>query len=70
MKRIRIVAQGARIHVEADTPNGCVVASTLKGSVKTWGSLDVAAKWVRSLGMGTMQLDLARWQSDQRRLRL
>ena len=70
VKRIRIVADGSLIHVEADTANGSIVASTVKGAVKTWGSLDVAAKWVRSLGMGTMQLDLAKWQSEQRGFRL
>lgn len=70
VKRIRIVAEGALIHVEADTPNGSIVASTVKGAVKSWGTLDAAARWVRALGMGTMQLDVAKWQSDQRGLRL
>jgi len=35
VKRIRIIADGARFHVEADTPTGSITACTLKGTVKT-----------------------------------
>ena len=70
VKRVRIVADGARFHVEADTPTSTVVAVTGKGSPKTWGTLDASAKWVRALGIGTAQLDLNRWQPGQRELRL
>lgn len=44
VKRIRIIADGARFHVEAETANGPVTASTLKESVKTWRTLDAAAR--------------------------
>ncbi|MCP3669638.1 MAG: hypothetical protein GY814_04265 [Gammaproteobacteria bacterium] len=70
VKRVRIVAEGAFFHVEADTPNGSVTAFTLKGAVKTWSSLDTAAKWVRSLGIGTAQINIARWQPGQKGLGL
>lgn len=70
VKRIRIIADGALFHVEADTPNGSVTAFTLKGSVKTWSSLDTAAKWVRSLGLGVAQIHIAKWQPGQRALGL
>ncbi len=70
IKRIRIIADGAHIHVEADTPTGTVTAFTLKGAIKTWGSLDAAAKWVRTLGIGVAQLDVAKWQPGQRGLRI
>ncbi len=70
VRRIRIIANGARFHVEADTPTGSITAFTLKGTVKTWSSLDAAAKWVRSLGIGTAQLDVAKWQPEQKGLRL
>lgn len=69
VKRVRIVADGAQLHVEADTVTGTSIASTVKGAVKTWSSVDAAAKWVRALGVGTMQLDVGRWQSEQRALR-
>ena len=70
VKQVRIVAAGARFHVEADTPNSSVTVSTLKGTVKTWGTLDTAAKWVRSLGIGNMRVDVARWQPGQKGLNL
>ena len=70
IKRIRIIANGAVFHVEADTPNGSVTAFTLKGAVKTWSSLDTAAKWVRSLGIGKAQINIAKWQPGQRALGL
>lgn len=70
IKRIRIIADGARFYVEADTTNETVTASTLKGAVKTWRTLDSAAKWVRSLGIGSAQLDVAKWQPGQRGLAL
>lgn len=70
VKRIRIVADGDRFHVEADTPTATVIAATGKGVAKTWSTLDASAKWVRALGMGTAQLDISRWQPDQRGLRV
>lgn len=70
VKCIRIVADGAVFHVEADTPNGSVTAFTLKGKVKTWTSLNTAAKWIRSLGFGQAQIDITRWQPEQKGLGL
>ena len=70
VKRIRIIADGAVIHIEADTPTGSVIASTAKGAVKTWGSFDAAVKWTRALGMGVAQLDVSKWRPDQRALKL
>jgi len=52
IKNIDIIASGARFHIEAATPNGPITAETRKGKVKTWVTLDAAAKWVRGLGMG------------------
>ena len=68
VKKISIIASGARFHVEARTPNGAVTAETLKGTVKTWVSLDAAARWVRGLGIGAAQVHLTHWQPGQRQL--
>ncbi len=68
IKKIDIIATGARFHVEASTPNGPVTAETSKGKVKTWVTLDAAAKWVRSLGMGGARINLTHWQPGQREL--
>lgn len=70
VKRIRVIANGARFHVEADTPNETHIAETLKGKARTWGSLDSTAKWLRSLGIGTAQFDVSRWQPQQRELKI
>jgi hypothetical protein len=68
VRNINIIANGARFHVEAKTPNGSVTAETLKGKVKTWVTLDAAAKWVRGLGIGAAQVKMTHWQPGQREL--
>ena len=61
-------AGGARFHVEAKTPNGPITAETRKGKVRTWVTLDAAARWVRSLGVGGAHINLTHWQPGQREL--
>ncbi|HMV72156.1 MAG TPA: hypothetical protein PKZ77_07505 [Pseudomonadales bacterium] len=68
LRRLRIVADGARFHVEVDTPGTTVVVLTTKGAIKTWSSLDSLARWVRNLGIGSARLELERWQPEQRSL--
>jgi hypothetical protein len=68
IKKINIIATGARFHVEANTPNGAITAETHKGKVKTWVTLDAAAKWVRGLGVGGAHINLTHWQPGQREL--
>ncbi|MDH3532031.1 MAG: hypothetical protein OEO82_03820 [Gammaproteobacteria bacterium] len=68
IKKISIIASGARFHVEANTPNGPITAETRKGKVRTWVTLDAAAKWVRNLGMGGAHVNLTHWQPGQREL--
>ena len=68
IKNIDIIASGARFHVEASTPNGPITAETRKGKVKTWVTLDAAAKWVRGLGLGGAHINLTHWQPAQREL--
>ncbi len=66
VKRIHIIADSSRFYIEVETPAGKATASTLKGAIKTWATLDAAAKWVRKLGIGKTTLDIARWQPGQR----
>lgn len=68
VKNISIIASGARFHVEAKTPNGAVTAETRKGKVKTWVTLDAAARWVRGLGVGGAHVNLTHWQPEQREM--
>jgi len=70
IKGIDIIASGARFHVEATTPNGPIAAETRKGKVKTWVSLDAAARWVRGLGIGGARVNLIHWQPGQREMSL
>jgi hypothetical protein len=70
VKKIKIIGDGAFFHAEIFTPNGSVIAQTNKGDIKTWSSLDTSAKWVRALGIGEAQLQLAKWRPDQRALTL
>lgn len=41
--KIDIIANGARFHFQAKTPNGPVTAETRKGKIRTWVTLDAAA---------------------------
>ena len=70
VKKLRIIADSSRFYIEIDTPAGTVTASTVKGAVKTWATLDAAAKWIRKLGIGQSTLDIARWQPDHKGLAL
>jgi len=36
--------------------------------VRTWVTLDAAAKWVRGLGVGGAHVNLTHWQPGQREL--
>ena len=66
IKQIHIIGNGGLFHVEAVTPTGKHTANTLKVKLKTWTNLNSAAKWVRALGIGTIQLNIERWQPDQK----
>jgi len=68
VKRARIIANGARFHVEVDAPGRSFTVETGKGALRTWTSIDSAAKWLRNLGIGQVVLELAHWQPGQRSL--
>jgi len=71
VKQMRIIGDGALFHVDIVTAKkGTVTALTAKGAVKTWATLDATAKWIRSLGIGKAQLDMARWDTRQKGLHL
>jgi hypothetical protein len=52
--------------VEIHTANGADAAQTHKGKVKTWATLDAAAKWVRAMGIGEAKLMLTHWTPSQK----
>jgi hypothetical protein len=67
VKSVSIVADGSKVHALVTTGSGnSQPATTLKGKIKTWSTIDSAAKWVRSMGIGTMKLNVAKWSPEQR----
>ena len=71
VKALHIIADGPLFHVEIITARqGTQAALTGKGTVRTWATLDATARWVRALGIGKAQLDVARWQPEQKALGL
>ena len=70
IKKIKIIAEGSIIFVEAYAGAEAKTAETMKGKLKTWSTLDAAAKWVRALGIGRVYLDLNKWQPEQKKLNI
>ena len=70
VKKVQLIADGAVIHAEIFTQNGAVTATTNRGAIKTWATLDAAAKWTKNLGVGSIYLEMSRWLPSQRGLTL
>lgn len=71
IKKVSIVAEGAKIHIvltpQAGDPK---VATTQKGTIKTWSSIDSASKWLRGYGVGSAELKMHNWMPGQRGMQL
>jgi len=70
IKKIRVIGDGSHFYMEIMTQGGTSIVNTLKGKLKTWATLDAAAKWIHSMGIGTLHVELEKWQPGQRRLGL
>ncbi|WP_288356349.1 hypothetical protein [uncultured Cycloclasticus sp.] len=70
VKKVMMVADGAAIHVDIVTQGGSTTATTLKGAIKTWATIDASAKWVKNLGIGRIQLVVDKWLPEQKGLKL
>ena len=70
IKKIRVIGEGSHFYMEIVTQTGPSIVKTLKGKLKTWATLDAAAKWIHSMGIGSLQVELEKWQPGQRGLRL
>lgn len=68
IRKARIIANGARFHVEVDAPGRSFTIETGKGSVRTWTSIDSAARWLRGTGIGHVALELTHWSPGQKSL--
>ncbi len=70
LKKIRIVARGSRFYVEAVTAKDTLIAETGRGKIRTWATIDAAARWVHSIGVGKVLLSLDQWQPAQQEISL
>jgi hypothetical protein len=70
IRRARLIGDGPQFRLEVDTQQGPQLVYATTGKLRTWATLDAAAKWVRSLGVGTVALELGNWQPEQRMLKL
>ena len=70
VRNVLMIADGALVHVDIVTQNGPITATTNKGSIKTWATIDASAKWLKSLGVGKAQLEISRWLPGQRGMSL
>ena len=71
VKAVSIIANGAIIHAEILTLSGDKkVITTQAGTIKTWGTIDSAAKWLKTIGLGTIRLEVGKWLPNQKALSL
>lgn len=70
VKNVLLIADGAAIHVDIVTQTGPITATTNKGNIKTWATIDSSAKWVKGLGIGKAQLEISKWLPGQRGMSL
>ncbi len=70
VKDVLLIADGATVHVDIVTHAGATTATTNRGTIKTWVTLDSAAKWIKGLGVGKAQLEISRWLPGQRGMTL
>ncbi len=68
VKRIELIASGSKIYAEIYTINGSETATTIKGSIKTWATIDSSARWVKNLGIGTVKVEMSKWVPNQKGL--
>lgn len=69
VKSCMLVADGSKIHALVTNNNKSTsVIHTNKGSIKTWASLDSAAKWLRQLGLGSFNVEVTKWTPGQKPL--
>ena len=70
IKKIHVIGEGSHFYMEIVTHTGTSIVKTLKGKLKTWATLDAAAKWIHTMGIGSLQVDIGQWQPKQRNLQL
>jgi hypothetical protein len=70
VRRVLLIADGAVVHVDIVTQKGPITATTSKGTIKTWATIDASANWIKGLGIGRAQLEISRWLPGQKGMAL
>jgi hypothetical protein len=70
IKKMAIIGEGSFFRIEVSTQGGINTIETLNGKLKTWSSLDAAAKWIRQHGIGKCDVNISRWHPAQRGMKL
>ena len=70
VRKVLLIADGAAVHVDIVTQAGATTATTHKGGIKTWATIDSSAKWIKGLGIGKAQLEISKWLPGQKGLSL
>jgi hypothetical protein len=70
LRKVQIVGNGALLYVVVNYGTKTEKVLTQRGSLRTWASLDSVARWLRGLGLGKAELELAGWAPGQRGLKL
>jgi hypothetical protein len=66
VKKAYITSTGSKFHIEFETERDRVISETTTGAIKTWSSIDSAAKWLKRLGIGQAELQISRWEPNQK----
>tara|TARA_R110001592_G_scaffold37654_2_gene125411 strand:- start:123 stop:371 length:249 start_codon:yes stop_codon:yes gene_type:complete len=64
--KVSIKSTGAKFHIEIKTACDLVVAQTSSKQIKTWSTIDSAAKWLKRLGIGRAEIEFDKWQPNQK----
>ena len=68
IKRVVITANGSLLYIKVHTATGDHVIETNAGKLKTWSTLDAAARWLHALGIGKVIFELTKWHPHQKGL--
>jgi hypothetical protein len=66
VKQFELIANGGDFYMAIKTAAGKEIITGASGGIKTWRTIDSAAKWVHVLGVGKIHLKIDKWQPGQR----
>ena len=70
IKKINVIANGNLLYIQVVTANDKHSIETNAGKLKTWTSLDATARWLHTMGIGKLHIDIAKWHPYQRGLKI